>query len=123
MTTKLADVLTPEPLEIPLLRGKTAKVGPLTLEVLCWIEENHGSFEEFQEKYLKVNKPNITAVTDLVYQLIENKDEIGTVKDFRALCPADSIALLGTAVGKALKASMPSEAAGAKSAGTKSAKK
>lgn len=79
----LSDLKTPSPIEVPLLRGKKAVVGAFNMEVLCWVEEKYGSWEDFQAQHLGAKTSNMRAISEFLFQLLENQDDFADLTEFR----------------------------------------
>jgi uncharacterized protein YjfI (DUF2170 family) len=76
----LSDMKQPEFNTINLLNGKKAVVGPITLEVLCWVEEKYGDWESFQENALR--KKKLAPMASFIFQMLQNKSDFTDESEF-----------------------------------------
>jgi len=76
----LSDMKQPEFNTINLLNGKKAIVGPITLEVLCWVEEKYGDWESFQENALR--KKKLAPMASFICQMLQNKSDFADEAEF-----------------------------------------
>ena len=83
MTTKLAE-LAPGTKGIRLKNGVIAQVGLFTLEHVIWAEEKYGSFEAMM---MGTKGRTTRELYEMIYKIVENKDEVGTFDDFLRLTP------------------------------------
>lgn len=102
--TKISEIAKPEIEEIKLLNGKVARIGPLSLEILCWIEEKFGDWASFSEE---MKKGKITAISDFMFRLIENQNDFEDIKDFRRSFPVDKITKITEMIYKLSGKSLP----------------
>lgn len=87
---KLADVTLPESTKFPLSKDKAAIIGPITFDVIVEIEEKYGSVFEMQQKMKEVltdPKAKKGELIDIVFLLLENKDDFENSRDFGSYVP------------------------------------
>jgi hypothetical protein len=78
--SNLSDMKKPKVQVIELLNDKKAYIGSITLEVLCWVEDNYGDWEAFQENVLK--KKKLHPLASFLFQMVQNKDDFKDEKEF-----------------------------------------
>jgi hypothetical protein len=103
---KISDIKTPELETVTLLKGKVAKIGPVTLDVLCWIEEKYESWENFG-KMLRGGK--ISLITDFLFRLLDNQEDFKDVNEFKRSFPIDKMESITKLINKVTTKSMPSQ--------------
>jgi|GEM_PF-5012483 len=101
--------LMDQKVEIPMKKGTKAVIGSMDLESLCWATEKFGSLEEFQNLFSddKAAFKHLPAITEFVFQLLENQDDFDGVKDFRRHFPITAIEQLTGAIMSVISGSMP----------------
>lgn len=82
--------------EIEILGNKKAVFGEITLDVIAWIEDNHGDFENFQKTIIAGKK--ISGMIEFMYQILVNKEDFKDLKDFRCNFPVSKIEELKAAM-------------------------
>ena len=110
----IADVKKPESKEIELLNGKVARVGQFTFEMIFWIEEQFGSFEDFSKEmdFGSGKVPKLTTLINIVFQLLENKADFNDdVREFVKHVPISKGAELMPLIINAIHSGMPLAAA------------
>jgi uncharacterized protein YjfI (DUF2170 family) len=100
----LSEMKQPEFKAIDLLNGKKAIVGPITLEVLCWVEEKFGDWEAFQENALKKRK--LAPIASFIFQMLQNKSDFTSETEFLTSFPLTRINDLFDVLNSAVSSSM-----------------
>jgi hypothetical protein len=109
---KLTDLIPPVN-KVELAHGKVASIGLLSLMHLVEAEEKYGSAEAFIDKIS--NKPKAADILDMVWMLIENKEDFGDDKTTFAKHVPASVLMNGSladALAKSIMASMPKKTPG-----------
>lgn len=101
--------LMDQKVEIPMMNGKKAVIGSMNLEALCWAAEKFGSIEGFQSLFEDKEKAfrQLPAITEFVFQILENQKDFEDVKDFRKNFSFHAIGSLAEAIGSIISGSMP----------------
>lgn len=94
------------------IAGREIFLSSFTLETLCWVEENYGSFDKFQTEVLSKPESNLTGIINFIYELVDNKDDFGDLRGFRRLIPVSEIWKFFDAVSKVLEVSLPKGSGG-----------
>jgi hypothetical protein len=103
---KISDIKTPNLETVSLLKGKVAKIGPVTLDVLCWIEEKYESWENFG-RMLKSGK--ISLITDFLFKLLDNQEDFKDINEFKRSFPIDKMDSITKIINKVTTKSMPAQ--------------
>lgn len=105
--SKISDVKAPSTKMISLLNGKVARIGPITLDTMCWAEEKYGGWDKFTEEHLSGKSQSVIHLSEFMFELLENQDDFGDVRSFRKCFGTGSIAELTAVLTDQISASMP----------------
>lgn len=123
MVNTLNDLVLPESVEIPLLKNKVAVLGPLTFELVYFVEDKYGGFDKMQAMLGGGGKPNIAEILDLFYQMVENKDEFEDAREFARHVPLSHLGPIIEHIVAMVGKSMPDVAAAMQTEKAEGAKK
>lgn len=86
----ITDLRAPDTQKIPLMLGKVAHVGPFSMFTLEWVEKEHGSFADFQNKMILNGgkSVNFGLVCELMWHMLLNQEDFKDVAEFKKAMPA-----------------------------------
>jgi hypothetical protein len=103
---KISDIKAPENVTIELLAGKKAVVGPVTLDLICWVEDKYGDWQQFQDNVLKTGT-KIRPLAEFLFRMLQNQTDFVDETDFLRTFPVEKINEIAGAITGQMMKSMP----------------
>lgn len=105
---KLSDIRSPDARVIEGHRGKQIIFEPLSLDVVCEIEDLYGSFQAWQEKAM--NGRSVRDLSTMLWILCSNKEDFNdSDREFRRCFPLKNVTEIQAFMLELVEKSMPKQ--------------
>lgn len=103
---KVSD-LFPKPITVQMLGDKKAIIPPITVETMCAIEEKYGDLQEVLVSCFRKPLSNIGRISEIIFNMLENKDEFKDLRDFRQHFDIGAVLSMVTSIEGLVEKSLP----------------